>query len=779
MDKERVVITGIGIITSLGRGIQQNFSKLIDCQTGIKHFKHFNSKEYKSSWYSYCDEDIDKEFSDKENRRFERSYKMLEIAAKEAAIDAQLIGNGQDAIHAGIYLGSIMAGDEISHQRHKSSLEGRVKYRHCAYFAGKNSYADLLSSRLNLVGPRMMISTACTASSLAIIVAAQHIVSNQVGIAFVGGVDPISEFIFAGFHNMRNVSNSPCSPFSLPEGMTLGEGAGFLILERLDHALARQANIYAELLGFAMTADAYHPTSPDTSGVSHKILMEKAIRDSSLNKSDIDYINLHGTGTKANDKTEALGLKLVFNTEANKVPCSSIKGSIGHTLGGAGTIEAALTIMAVKQQQLLPNIGYTEPRDDCNISIIKEAVKTEINVALSNAYAFGGNNACLALGKYQRERTVIKRKANRVVITGIGVISPLGNSKDSLLQNSGQGLVGLRYYNQIPYLGITGSDDELENYFNYDARRADRLGKIILAATQLAFNDAQLDATYLNHNPLGIISGTSYAHLASSLSFNEMVATNKPLYANPFDFANSVANSGCGLASINLGAKGCNISVCSGQMSGNQSITLGYELIKEGKEKILICGGADSLDGFILEAIAAVFKTSRAKDLEQVNALLCEKNEKTLFGEGACYFVLESLTDAEARGAKIYCEINGYHNYAKNSSQSLFGDIEETLNVNLCHALKHSSKNKEEIDVVLYANLLTAQQYIAEKKVIENFFTDKVLKKSFSSLFGVSAAMGPLAMAALINSRINFTTALLNSMSFGGAACSLVISAWE
>jgi len=230
-----------------------------------------------------------------------------------------------------------MAGDSHYLERHGAILKGKNGSRSSAYLSPKHAYADVLARKLKIQGPRMVISTACTASALAISIAAENILSGQIDLAFAGGSDPISEFIFTGFHNMRNMSSEPCAPFSMPEGMILGEGAAFLVLERLDKALERNAKIYAELLGYAMTADAVHPTSPDMSGKSHKTLMNKAIAQSNIKDCDVDYINAHGTGTKTNDKTESLGFRLMFEDRLHKIKISSIKGSYWSYLGRCGS----------------------------------------------------------------------------------------------------------------------------------------------------------------------------------------------------------------------------------------------------------------------------------------------------------------------------------------------------------------------------------------------------------------------------------------------------------
>ncbi|MBA2649387.1 MAG: hypothetical protein H0U75_07290 [Legionella sp.] len=783
--QQRIVVTGIGIITSLGTGIEKNFKDIISGKSGIKPIDLFDTKFYRNNLYAYIsDVDIGREFSKKEKDRTDRCYKLLEIAAKNAIDDAKLSNEEISSSKVGLYLGSIMAGDFFAHELQSTMLKHKKYLRNNAYFMQKHVYADLLARKLQINGPRMLISTACTASTVAISIAAQSILSGQVDFAFAGGSDPASEYIFAGFHNMRNISMEACAPFSTPEGMTLGEGAGFLLLERLDKALERNARVYAELIGFAMTADANHPTSPDLSGKSHQRLMEKAMIDSGISKLDIGYINVHGTGTKANDKTESVGLNRLFGDDTNKILVSSIKGAVGHILGGAGVVEAAVTIMSIYQQQLIPNVGFNGNREGCDLNIIVENKPLDFDIALSNNYAFGGNNASLVFSKFNSQpnsKISVKRKEDKIVITGIGIISPLGNNKDQLIANLKNDNKSINCSNNIPYFSLT--NEKLEDIVKYDTRRADRLGKVILAATQLAFDDAGLGEGIIDLDDLGIISGTAHSHLTSNMAFNEMISKGEPQFGNPIDFANSVTNAGCGLASINLAAKGCNIAISSGQISGIQSIALGYELIKSGREKAVICGGADCLDEFILNSIAGIFKTPRTKDLQIINNVLNGATEKAIFGEGGCYFVLETEESAKARGAHIYCELQGYGTFGGIESESICGDVEISIEMSMKDALNKTQKKPNDISYVIRSDLLMKHQQLGEINAIKKMFGRDILHKTFTPNFGVSSALGPLSLASVIYTQNSKSekkqsnrSILLNSMSFGGNTCSLILS---
>jgi 3-oxoacyl-[acyl-carrier-protein] synthase II len=268
----------------------------------------------------------------------------------------------------------------------------------CKYPA--NVLSINVTKELGLNGPSFVIPTACAAGNYAIGYAQDLIKKGVVDIMLAGGTDAFSRIAFIGFNRLLAIAPKICQPFDKNrKGMMVGEGAGMLVLETLEDALKRKADIYAEVLGYGLSCDAHHMTAPYGPGIAKAI--EKTLKESGLSSSDIDYINAHGTGTPANDKEECLAIKEVFGQHYKKILVSSIKSMLGHTMGAASAIEAIACCLTVKNDIIPPTVNYQTPDPECDIDCVPNTSrKIRVNIALNNASAFGGNNACLAIKKF-------------------------------------------------------------------------------------------------------------------------------------------------------------------------------------------------------------------------------------------------------------------------------------------------------------------------------------------------------------------------------------------
>ena len=249
-------------------------------------------------------------------------------------------------------------------------------------------------------GPNFMVSTACAAGNYAIAYAYDLIGFGRADIILAGASDAISRIEYTGFNQFSAVAPEKCQPFDKNrKGMMLAEGAGILILESLENALKRKAKIYAEILGYGLSCDAFHMTTSSVEGIAG--CMRKAMRESGILAGEIDYISAHGTGTLANDRNECAAIKEVFGPLYKDIPISSIKSMLGHTMGAASAIEAITCALAIKNDMIPPTINYETPDPECDIDCVpNQARKHKVNIALNNSYAFGGNNASLVLKKF-------------------------------------------------------------------------------------------------------------------------------------------------------------------------------------------------------------------------------------------------------------------------------------------------------------------------------------------------------------------------------------------
>jgi len=262
-----------------------------------------------------------------------------------------------------------------------------------------NTTAAAISREFCLRGPSMMFSTACAAGNYAIGYGYDLIRRGKTDLVLAGGSDALSKVAFTGFNQFKAVAPEKCQPFDKNrKGMMVAEAAGSLVLESLERALDRKATIYGEIMGYGLSCDAYHMTASSVEGVAE--CMKKALREAGCSRYDIDYISAHGTGTPTNDKNECAAIKDVFGDRYKKIPISSIKSMIGHTMGAASALEAIVCALVVKNDRIPPTINYETPDPDCDIDCVPNQARSHIvNVALNNSYAFGGNNASLVVKK--------------------------------------------------------------------------------------------------------------------------------------------------------------------------------------------------------------------------------------------------------------------------------------------------------------------------------------------------------------------------------------------
>jgi len=401
MDK-RIVVTGIGVVTSIGIGKDAFWEALINGKSGISRIESFDTKEFSThnggEIKNFHPEDF---MSKRKVKRLGRASQLAIASAKLALKDSELDLENLDREKIGVAIGTTMGESQILERID----EAWVKYGEDAIDPQliPRLPANVISSNVGiefkLKGPNYLISTACAAGNYAIGYACDLIRKGVADIMLAGGADGFSRIAFTGFNRLLAIAPEKCQPFDKNrKGMMVGEAAGVVILELLESALKRKANIYAEVLGYGLSCDAHHMTAPHGPGIAKA--MEKALKESGIKPQDVDYINAHGTGTPANDREECLAIKEVFGEYSKKVAVSSIKSMLGHTMGAASAVEAIACCLSVKFDKIPPTINFETPDPDCDIDCVPNVSrKTKVNIALNNSSAFGGNNACLAIKK--------------------------------------------------------------------------------------------------------------------------------------------------------------------------------------------------------------------------------------------------------------------------------------------------------------------------------------------------------------------------------------------
>ena len=413
MDKRRVVMTGAGAVTPVGNTAEEFWASLLAGRSGIGPITRFDASQMPTRIAGEIKGfDPLKYIDKKDDRKFDRFLKYAVACAVMAVEDAGLKTDRVDATRFGVLVGSGIGGIETLLEQY-AILTEKGPDRVSPFFVPMiivNMASGVISMRFGARGPNSSVVTACATGNHAIGDAMRIIQRGDADVMIAGGAEAIIiPLTIAGFCQMKAMSmrNDDPTKASRPfdaerDGFVCGEGGGLVVLESLEHARAREARIYAEIVGYGMTGDAHHMTAPDPEGDGAARAMAAALRDAALEPSSVGYINAHGTSTPYNDKFETIAIKRVFGDHAKKLAVSSTKSMTGHLLGAAGGVEAIATAFALHHGMLPPTMNYEKPDPDCDLDYIpNQARKQEIEVALSNAFGFGGTNATLAFKKYR------------------------------------------------------------------------------------------------------------------------------------------------------------------------------------------------------------------------------------------------------------------------------------------------------------------------------------------------------------------------------------------
>ncbi|WFD09066.1 beta-ketoacyl-ACP synthase II [Tepidibacter hydrothermalis] len=411
--KRRVVVTGIGCVTPIGTGTDIFWNNIKNGVCGIDEITRFDTTDFVTKIAGEVKDFNASDFMDKkEAKRMDRFTQYAVAASKMAMEDSNIDTDNIDKNRFGVIVGSGIGGIETLEEQHKRLLEKGPK-RVSPFFVPMmitNMAAGQISIMCGAKGPNTSVVTACASSTHAIGDAFKAIQRGDAEIMISGGAEsPITPLAVAGFCTMKAMSTrnddpkTASRPFDKDrDGFVMGEGSGMLVLEELEHALARNAKIYAELVGYGLTADAYHMTAPAEGGEGAARAMEMAINDAGLKIEDVDYINAHGTSTPLNDKNESLAIKSLFKDHAYDLAVSSTKSMTGHLLGAAGAVEAIICSLAINEGYLPPtmNMENQDPELDLDYVVGKGRQK-DIKCALTNSLGFGGHNGTLAFKKYE------------------------------------------------------------------------------------------------------------------------------------------------------------------------------------------------------------------------------------------------------------------------------------------------------------------------------------------------------------------------------------------
>jgi 3-oxoacyl-[acyl-carrier-protein] synthase II len=411
--KRRVVVTGLGLVTPVGNTVEETWSALMHGQSGVDYIKKFDTEKFNVKFAAEVKNFDPLNFIEKKEARKMGAFIHYAIAASDEAMrDSGLAITDENAEQVGTYISSGI-GDFWAIEREHSKLLNEGPNRVSPFFivsAIVNLAAGQVSIRFGAKGPNSATATACAAGAHAIGDSFRLIQYGFADAMICGGAESaITPMSVAGFAAMRALSTRNDDPLhaSRPferdrDGFVIGEGAGIMILEELESAKKRGARIYGEVVGYAMTADAFHLTMPDETGSGAIRAMRKTMQDAEVQPEQVDYINAHGTSTPYNDKFETLAIKETFGAHAYKLAVSSTKSMTGHLLGAAGGIEGVFSVLSIYRKTVLPTVNYVNPDPECDLDYVpNEPRQLDVRYALSNSFGFGGTNAALLFKKYE------------------------------------------------------------------------------------------------------------------------------------------------------------------------------------------------------------------------------------------------------------------------------------------------------------------------------------------------------------------------------------------
>jgi len=688
-NKNRCVITGLGVISAIGNNVEECFTNALNSVCGIKETHTVDTENcYANLAAEVHYDDLDK-IPNTEN--LDRVSKLCIKATLEALEDSKLEIKENDK-NVSVIMGSCVGGAvSIDHYYRNNKDKNDVAKMPIS------AIASSVASYINAGGVVTNIANACAAGTISIAYACDLIRSGKAEAVIAGGTDAFASVPYAGFLALHALDSNPCSPFNHLSGITLGEGSGALVVESYEHAKARGAHIYCEVLGSGVTSDAHHITAPRPDGECQMNAINLAINTSGVKKSDIGYINAHGTGTAKNDEAEFLSLHTIFDNENDNLSVSSTKAMVGHCLGAAGAIEAVFAVKALTENKVPATLGYS----DEDLEKLKERAgkidfvpnkskDKELNTVMSNSFAFGGNNASIIFSKNEGN---VKEENNKdgIYITGLGIVSPMGNGVNNYINKINE--------NVKPEANSIHSTVTVDDYNEVGLkmafyRKLDNFCQLQAVSGMQALKDANIEVNDDNATSIGIVVGSSLGALGTCCQFTENIVEKGNSNGSAFKFPNTVYNAAGGYLSICSGIKGYNVTVTNGNQSGLQSVAYGMNILRQNKETYVVATGTDDNIEIINELYNKLNMVSNDVAMPFDN-----KNGFTL-SDGSTSIILENGKNAESRGAKKYAKLLGYGMAYKGVDFATLKGSDEALDRAINDALKDANLTINDIDTV-------------------------------------------------------------------------------
>lgn len=707
----RCVVTGLGLISAIGNNTDECWANALAGKTGIDKVKSVDTTDCYANLGAevHCDSLDDIE----EAKNVDRVSKLCLKASAEAWKDAGLTMDEENAERIGVIMGSCVGG--------VISVENYINNSEKTEDINKMTIAQIANHVANYIGAKGIVTNvgnACAAGAISIAYACELIRAGVADAFVAGGADAFAAVPFSGFLALHALSEEACSPFNHSNGITLGEGAGAIVVESYEHAVKRRARIYCDVLSAGISSDAHHITAPRPDGLGQMYAIRTAMAKSGLAEKDISYINAHGTGTPKNDEAEFLSIHTIFDDKNGDLTVSSTKAMVGHCLGAAGAIEAVFAIKALTENKIPPTIGYSD-EDVAALSqkagdidfVPNDMREKEMTSVMSNSFAFGGSNASVIFSK--NEGGVSETETDgKIYITGMGIVSPVGNGVDNYIEKVNEG-----YVPDATSLEASVGKEDYDKFGVKMAfyRKLDKFSIMQVISGLEALASAGVEITEENAEQLGMIIGTGDGPLTTVYEFQENISANGTISGSAFNFPNTVYNAAGGYLSIKTGMRGYNVTVTNGAQSGMSSVCYAYNEIKQNRAKLMLATGTD--------------ENSRVMNKLYGQLGMIADNAGSAFSEGSGFVLSDGSTTvalsdgayADSCGAKKYAEIAGYgmvhenvpYGEVKGSDKGLFGAINAAVNmagislsdIDAVYGFANGMKEVDDIEKNVYGEL--------------------------------------------------------------------------
>lgn len=712
----RCVVTGLGVICAIGNNVEETWKNALNSVSGIHKTTSVDTKNCYADLAAEVNCDSLDAIDAPEEK--DRASKLCIKAANEALKDANL-GNFGDDQRVAVIIGSCVGGViSVEHYHQNGRPAADIPKMPIA------SIASQVAETCGAGGIVTNVANACAAGTISIALACDLIRAGRADVVIAGGADSFAAVPYSGFLSLHALDENGCSPFNHCNGITLGEGAGIVVVESYEHAQKRGAKQYCEVLGSGVTSDAHHITAPREDGLCLTEAMNRAVKNSGIKKSDIGYLNAHGTGTGKNDNAEINAFGKFFAEENPTISVSSTKVMTGHCLGAAGAIEAVFSIKALTTNTVLPTLHYTAEDSEAlkakvgQMDFVQNTPKSkELNCVMSNNVAFGGTNASIVFSKMAGDVVKQPAKGKKIAVTGIGIVSPLGNSKQAYLDAVKN---DAKPESVSVHSTITNDDYKELGIKMAFYRKLDNLGQLQTVSGMRALQDANFTVSDDNAKDVGIIVGTSEGGLGATYDFEELIAEQGNANGSAFKFPHTVYNAAGGYLSICSGIKGYGVTITTGPVSGLDSIGYSMGVIYDGQESAMMATGSDENLPIITE-----FAQKLNVAADKVVAPF-DNAEGFVVGDGSVSIMMETEEYAKARDAKVYCYALGYGNGRKNVKFGKVAGSGEALDNAINDALKDAGLTVADIDAVCgFADGFKTVDDI-EKESLARVFGDKL-----------------------------------------------------